>query len=101
MRSASFMPFAERKSSKARNISGFVARLPVHVDAYLHPVLFDHLADLGVRKYHPRRRHQFDAETPLAVGTQSVTVAILLGQANLIEQYVSLCDIEDRPLLAR
>src|SRR5258705_5738195 len=74
--------------------------LDVGLDADLLPLLLDHLGDLRVGDEGARRGLQLEAEPPLAVGAQPIALAVLLGEAGLVEELIGLLDVEGGPLLA-
>ena len=73
--------------------------LDVEVDADLFPLLLDHFADRRVRNELTADRDQLETQASLPVGAQPIPFAILLGQADLVEQLVGLLQVERRVFL--
>ena len=70
----------------------------IELDADLLPVLLDHLAELRAVDAKTRDAGEGEAEAALAVLAQPVAVAVLLREADLVEELVRLGDVERRPL---
>ena len=62
-------------------------------------LLLDHFADRRIRNELTADRHQLETQASLPVGAQPIPFAVLLGQADLVEELVGLLQVERRVLL--
>src|SRR6202790_5582992 len=73
--------------------------LDIEVDADLLPLLLDHFADRRVWNELAADRDQLETKASLPVGPQAIPFAILLDQADLVEQLIGLLQVESRIFL--